>query len=191
MAMFQQHGKGLRRGTTVVAERCDDRRPPARRPAQPARCRSAQSAAREGNPEALATVLRHEMQSAESPAPWRWALAGRRRRPSASRPRAHRRTRPGLHAIGVADPTRTDPNFLRRADAVLPAGASRPQGVPGVSPLPARPSRLPPLVRAGRAAQRSRGLPHRRHLLALAKVRLSRIHWASTKWRSIIRRCAS
>jgi predicted TIM-barrel fold metal-dependent hydrolase len=28
---------------------------------------------------------------------------------------------PGLHAVGVADPTRTDPDHLRRADAVLAA----------------------------------------------------------------------
>lgn len=29
---------------------------------------------------------------------------------------------PGLHAIGIADPTRADADFLRRADAVLAAG---------------------------------------------------------------------
>src|SRR5947209_865281 len=39
--------------------------------------------------------------------------------------RALARAVPGLHAIGVADPARTDPEHLRRAEAALAAGEVR------------------------------------------------------------------
>lgn len=78
----------------------------------------------EGNPEALATVLRHEMQCAGVTS----ALAMGSWQAGDDDPLGIENTLriaelvPGLHAIGVADPTRTEPDFLRRADAVLAGG---------------------------------------------------------------------
>jgi predicted TIM-barrel fold metal-dependent hydrolase len=78
----------------------------------------------EGNPDALANALRHEMQSDGV----RSALAMGSWQAGDDDPLGVEATLriaarvPGLHAIGVADPTRDDREFLRRADAVLGGG---------------------------------------------------------------------
>src|SRR5438132_5556308 len=81
----------------------------------------------EGPAEALAAALRREMDAAGM----EWALAmGSVNGPPddplgvAATLRLARLV-PGLAAIGAADPTRTDPEHLRRVDAALAAGQVR------------------------------------------------------------------
>jgi predicted TIM-barrel fold metal-dependent hydrolase len=76
-------------------------------------------------PEEVATALRREMKAADVQA----ALAmGRLNGPpddplGVGETLAVARSVPGLHAVGVADPRRTDPDHLRRVDEQLAGGA--------------------------------------------------------------------
>ena len=124
-------------------------------------------------PEMVAAEIRREMQTAGVDARVRDGRVERRRRRPARHQRdaRHRRARPGLHAIGVADPTRTDADHFRRVEArARERGGGRAEGLPRLPALRAGPRELPPLLRTGREVPRAGHVPHRRHLLAASEA---------------------
>ena len=129
-------------------------------------------------PEAVAAVLREQMQSAgvtEALAMGSWRGTDDDPLGVAATLRLAGQV-PGLHAVGVADPTRTDADHLRRAEAALAAGRVRAlKGYLGYLHYAPEHPNYAPYYRTSRSLPRAVHLPHRRHVFAVrqAEVRPS------------------